>query len=238
MLGAAAVGVGAEVVFSGVALAGAGVLGWALRTPARPPGPPTPLRTVLGSLREPRVGAGMWLVVLVGLMFGTLDVLAPLRLDELGATGATIGATFLVAAGLEAAESPVVGRISDRHGRLLPSLVGLAAGGTGIALLPWPETVGLLIAVLLVASPSIGILWAPSMAMLSDGAEHRGLDQGFAVALANLAWSTGQTLGSAGGARLGQAYGDALPYLLLAGLCALTLAWLAAPRYAAVLAGK
>ena len=62
------------------------------------------------------------------------------------------------------------------------------------------------------------------MAMLSDGADDRGLEQGYAVALINLAWSTGQTLGSAGGARLGEAYGDALPYLALAATCALTLA--------------
>ena len=81
----------------------------------------------------------------------------------------------------------------------------------------------MLVAVVLVAAPSLGILWTPSMAMLSDGAEARGIEQGYAVALTNLAWSTGQTLGSAGGARLGEAYGDALPYLLLAAMCALTL---------------
>ena len=84
--------------------------------------------------------------------------------------------------------------------------------------------------------PSIGILWTPSMAMISDGADGVGIDQGYAVALINLAWSTGQTLGSAGGARLGQAYGDALPYLGLAAACALTLTALARPRYSAVLA--
>ena len=64
---------------------------------------------VLAALREPRIATGMWLIVLVGLMFGTLDVLAPLRLDELGATAAVIGATFLVAAALEAGESPLIG---------------------------------------------------------------------------------------------------------------------------------
>ena len=69
----------------------------------------------------------------------------------------------------------------------------------------------LLAVIVLVAAPSVGILWTPSMAMLSDGAEDSGLDQGYAVALTNLAWSTGQTVGSAGGARLGEAYGDALP---------------------------
>ena len=214
VLGAAAVALSPEIVFSGVALAAVGLLAWALRTPARPPsgrrrrsGPCSPRCASRGS------ATGMWLIVLVGLMFGTLDVLAPLRLDELGASAAVIGATFLVAAALEAGESPFIGRLSDRHGRVLPAFVGLAAAGVMVALLPWPEETWLLVAVVLVAAPSIGILWTPSMAMLSDGAETRGIEQGYAVALTNLAWSTGQTLGSAGGARLGEAYGDELPYL-------------------------
>ena len=238
VLGAAAASVGPEVVFSGVALAGAALAAWAAATPAPPRGPQTTLRAVLLGLREPRIATGMWIVVLVGLMFGTLDVLAPLRLDALGASATAIGATFLVAAGFEAAESPVIGRLSDRHGRVLPSIVGLAAAGIAIALLPWPQAIWLLVAMVLVTAPCIGILWTPSMAMLSDGAEHRGLEQGYAIALANLAWSTGQTLGSAGGARLGEAHGDALPYLSLAVLCGLTLLALARPGYTAALAGK
>ena len=49
-----------------------------------------------------------------------------------------------------------------------------------------------------IAAPLIGTLWAPSMAMLSDGAEALGIAQGFAFALSNLGWSIGQTAGSAG----------------------------------------
>jgi MFS family permease len=178
----------------------------------------------------------MWIVILVGLMFGTLDVLAPLRLDELGASAAGIGATFVASGALEASMSPYFGRLSDRHGRVLPCLVGLGASGLAIALLPWPAALFVLVPLLLLTGPSIGILWTPSMAMISDGADGIGIDQGYAVALINLAWSTGQTLGSAGGARLGQTYGDALPYLLLAGLCAVTFAALTRPRAATALA--
>jgi predicted MFS family arabinose efflux permease len=224
-------------VFSGVAAAGSGLLVWASRTPPPQAGPRTSLRMVRASLREPRVSIGMWLVVLVGLMFGTLDVLAPLRLDVLGAGASTIAATFLCAAALEAIQSPVTGRLSDRHGRLLPSLAGLAAAGVMIALLPWPAEAWLLMAVVLVAAPCIGLLWSPSMAMVSDGAEDCGIDQGYAVALLNLAWASGQTAGAAGGARLGEAYGDELPYLALAVMCALTLLALTRPRYATALAG-
>ena len=57
----------------------------------------------------------------------------------------------------------------------------------------------------MISSPLIGTLWAPSMAMLSDGAEAVGIAQGFAFALSNLGWSIGQTAGSAASARLADA---------------------------------
>ena len=238
VLGAAAASLGTELVFTAVGVAAGGLLVWALLTPSGQVPPRTPMRRVLAGLRDPRIATGMWVVVLVGLMFGTLDVLAPLRLDELGATATGIGATFVAAGALEATMSPYFGRLSDRHGRVLPCLVGLGASGVAMALLPWPEATAALVAIVILTGPSIGILWTPSMAMISDGADDIGLDQGYAVALINLAWSAGQTVGSAGGARLGETYGDALPYLALAGACALTLAAVSRPRYAAVLAGS
>ena len=238
VLGAAAAGLGTELVFTAVAVAAGGLLVWALLTPSSQAPPGTPMRTVFAGLRDPRIATGMWIVILVGLMFGTLDVLAPLRFDELGAGAVAIGATFVAAGALEATMSPFFGRLSDRHGRLLPCLAGLGASGLAMALLPWPEATLVLALIVLITGPSVGILWTPSMAMLSDGAEDFGIDQGYAVALINLAWSAGQTVGSAGGARLGEAYGDALPYLALAAACALTFAALARPRYSAVLAGE
>jgi predicted MFS family arabinose efflux permease len=62
------------------------------------------------------------------------------------------------------------------------------------------------------------------MAMLSDAAEVRGLDQGLAFALVNLAWSVGALAGAAGGAWVGERLGDAVAYLSLSVLCAGSLA--------------
>ena len=70
---------------------------------------------------------------------------------------------------------------------------------------------------------SIGMLYTPAMAMLSDGADAAGIAQGFAFALVNLAWATGQTAGAAGSARLADATGDSVPYFVLAAVCAITL---------------
>jgi len=114
--------------------------------------------------------------------------------------------------------SPLAGRFSDRNGRLAPMLGGLVGGAVMFAILPWPNTAFGLALVIVLGSPVIGLMWAPAMAMLSDGAEHVGLEQGLAFGLMNLTWATGQALGNIGGARLGEAAGDEFVYLLLAAL--------------------
>ena len=190
-----------------------------MRTPAAAPLGDGTLRGLIGALSDARVRTGLALVTVPGLLFGTLSVLGPLRMDELGAATVAIGAVWLVAAGLEAIVSPLAGRFSDRRGPLAPLLAGLIGGAVMFALLPWPTdavTLGLLI---IVGSPVIGLLWAPSMSMLSDGADAVGLEQGLAFGLMNLTWATGQSLGDVGGARLGEAAGDEVVYLLLAALC-------------------
>src|SRR5690349_12397292 len=94
--------------------------------PAPPAVPPQPLRAAWPAFRDRQVGAGMWLTLLPGLAFGVMDVLAPLRLSDLGASAAVIGATFLVAAAIESGIQPLTGRLSDRRGALLPVRIALA----------------------------------------------------------------------------------------------------------------
>ena len=108
-------------------------------------------------------------------------------------------------------------------------MIGVAGGGLIMAALPWPESALGLSVLIVFAGPLIGMLYTPAMAMLSDGAEAAGVAQGFAFALVNLAWATGQTAGAAGSARLADAAGDRVPYLVLVGVCALTLVGPPAP---------
>ncbi len=226
VIGAAAGALGQEPVFGAVAVVGMAMMVWALRMAAAQPEGDSRLKTLIGSLGDRRVVSGMWLTTLPGVLFGTVAVLGPLRLDELGAGSAAIAAAFLVAAAFEAAVAPLIGRLSDRRGRLVPSVIGVAGGGLIMAALPWPESALGLSVLIVFAGPLIGMLYTPAIAMLSDGAEAAGVAQGFAFALVNLAWATGQTAGAAGSARLADAAGDRVPYLVLVGVCALTLAGL------------
>jgi MFS family permease len=210
---------GFEVVFCSVGVIGLGLMAWTARMHAAEPVGDGSLRGLVRALDDGRIRVSLALITVPGLMFGTLSVLGPLRLDALGASAAAIGATWLLAAALEAIVSPLAGRFSDRRGRLAPMLGGLAGGAVAFALLPWPDSVALLAALVVLGTPAIGLLWAPSMAMLSDGAEAVGLEQGLAFGLMNLTWATGQTLGDVGGSSLGEAAGDTVAYLVLSAVC-------------------
>jgi predicted MFS family arabinose efflux permease len=229
VLGALAIAIGQEAAFSSTVLFGAALATWAWTTPA-PRGRAQPLTAPLAALREHGVRVGMWLTVLPAMAFGVLDVLAPLRLDALGASGLAVGATFFAAAGVEAVVSPLVGRLSDRRGAqavIRPALLGAVVA---LVVLQLPRTAPGLAVAVVVAGGALGVLWAPAGGVLSRGAERVGLEQGFAFALFNLAWAGGFTAGSAAGGGLAEAAGDAVPYLIVAALFALTAAWALATR--------
>lgn len=224
VLGGAATVVGPEPVFGGVAAIALALAAWAWLTPGVPPEAEPALAAVWRALRRPAVAAGFWLFLLPALFAGVLEVLAPLRLDELGASGVAVGGAFLAAAAVEASLSPVVGRISDRRGRLTPIRAGLAGAVATALLMPLAGTAALSAAALIAAVAALGTFWAPAMALVSDASEQAGLAQGLAFALSNLAWAGGHLIGGAGGGALAEASADAVPYVALAVLCGVTLA--------------
>jgi MFS family permease len=223
VLGGAASVLSPEAVFSGVTVVAAALAAWAWTIPGVAPEPDPGLSVLGRALRRPAVLAGFWLFTLPAIFAGAIEVLAPLRLDELGASGAAIGAIFLAAAAVEAVLSPVAGRASDRQGRLVPIRAGLVGGVVMAVLLPLPGTVLLVAAAVLLAIAALGVFWAPAMAMLSDASEEAGLYQGLAFALSNLAWAIGHLIGAGGGGALAEATADAVPYALLGVACAVTL---------------
>ena len=211
------------LVFSSVVVFAGGLIVIVLRTPATHQRVAERVGDVLAALRHRPIAVGMWLVALPSVAFGVLGVLGPLRLDVLGASGIAIGATYLVAAGVEATVSPVVGRVSDRRGRLAPIRVGLTGAAAALLVVTIPTTPMLLGAVIVVLSTTLGMFWAPAMAMLSESAETVGLSQGLAFALVNLAWAGGQVFGASSGGLLAKATTDAVPLAVAAGLCIATL---------------
>ena len=230
VLGGAATIASPEVVFTAVGLLAASLGAWAWATPGVAPSGGPLMQPLARALRRPPVLAGLWLFCVPAVFAGVIEVLGPLRLDELGASGVAVGGVFLLMASVEAVISPLAGRLSDRRGRLTPIRIGLAGAVVAAAVLPLPETALLLAAALVGAIVALGAFWAPAMALLSDASEAAGVEQGLAFGLANLAWAGGILVGGAGGAALADVTSDALAYGLLGALCLATLAGLVGRR--------
>jgi len=230
VLGGAATVASRELVFSLVAGLGVALAVSAFATPGPRAAKRSSLRAVVKAMASRPVVAAFWLAMLPSLYSGTLVVLGPLRLDEVGAGSLAIGGIFLVAAAFEGSVSAVVGRISDRRGRRAPIRVGLIGAAALAVVLPLPATPLALALAIVGAVVTLAAFWAPAFALLSDAGDAVGLDQGYAFALTNLAWAGGQVLGAVAGGWIAQRAGDAVPYAALAILCSITLVVLALPK--------
>ena len=224
VLGGVAAVAGTGWTFGAVGIASLGLVAWAAATPSARPEAPQSVRMLGRAFRDPRVLGAFWFVVLPALLFGVVSVLAPLRLSVLGFGSVAIGAVFLVSGAFEAANNVVVGRLSDRRGPLYPIRIGLGASVVVAAIYPWPDNAYVLAIVVVCGGLAFGTFFTPGMALLTNLSEERELDYGYTFALVNLAWAPGQAVGAAGGAALARATRDAVPYLVLSGLCALTFA--------------
>jgi MFS family permease len=214
---------GSGWTFGAVGAGSFGLVAWAALTPGEAGHEPQSPVHLMRALGDRRILVAAWFVVLPALLFGVVAVLAPLRLAQLGFGAVAIGAVFLCSAAFEAVNNVLLGRASDRHGPLPPIFAGLVASIVVASLLPWPGNRFLLAVLVVAAGLSFGTFFTPGMTLLSNLAEQRGLRFGYASALVNLAWAPGQTLGAAGGGALANATRDAVPYLALAAICALTL---------------
>lgn len=223
IVGAVADQVGTGPAFAAAAVAGTALFVTTFFVPGPPASAPQGLRAAGPAIRDRQVRTAMWLTMLAGLAFGVLDVLAPLRLSQLGATATVIGAAFLGAAAIESALSPAIGRLSDRRGALLPVRLSLAAAVAVSLLAPLVAPAPVLVVLLIVGLPAYGTLFTPATALLSAGAHRLKLNQGLAFGLANLAWASGQGVAAAGSGALAQATNDFVPYALLAATCLGTL---------------
>lgn len=232
VIGTIANAIGRGPTFSAVVVLSLGLIVLARSLPLSHSASGQGLRQLRSALSGGRLWIGMWLVTLPAITSGALNVLGPLRLHALGATAAAIGATYLIGAGTEATVTPVVGRFSDRRGQMIPLRGGLSTTIVLLVCFTLPRVPILLAALIVAVVASLGAFWAPAMAMMANVAEERGLDQGLAAALMNLAWAVGAVIGSGAGGAIAKAGGDGLPMFLLAGLCALTLVGLLGRRAA------
>jgi MFS family permease len=216
VLGAAAASIGTGPVFGSVLVITLALAYAASRFPeAQAPVRQSPREVVTTMLSRPIRDATAFVAV-PSVMFGAIEVLVPLRIDSLGGGHGVIAGGFIAGAGLEAVLAPVAGRISDRIGRRTPYVAGLTICAVAMIAFALAQTLGAVLASLIVTSLGAGLCFAPALTLLSDVAESTSLHQGFAAGLSNMAWASGQVVGGVGGGVVASLTGNALPSVAIA----------------------
>ncbi len=225
ILGALAAEVGTEAVFGAVLGIALLLAAAASRLPEAGPPERQPLREVATTILTRPILIATAFVAIPSLMFGAVEVLVPLRIDELGGGHVAIAGGFVVGAGLEAGLAPVAGRYSDRIGRRIPFVIGIGLCACAMIGIAAAHALGPVLATLILGSLGAGICFAPALTTLSETADLGGLHQGFAAGLSNMAWAAGQTAGALAGGGVASAAGYAVPSLAIAALLILTAAY-------------
>jgi len=183
------------------------------------------LREVAATIVSRPVLTATAFVAVPSTMFGAVEVLVPLRIDELGGGHGLIAGGFIAGAALEATLAPLAGRYSDRVGRRIPFTVGLSICAAAMAAIAVGATLGVVLTALIVTSLGAGICFAPALTMLSEAAEATGLHQGFAAGLSNMAWASGQVVGGLAGGAAASVAGNAVPSFAIVALLLVTVAY-------------
>jgi MFS family permease len=222
VLGAVAGVAGTRPTFAAMAAFGVVLTAFAAASEA-PPSEHESLAPVKRALQDSSMLAGLWLIVLPAVLFGVLIVLVPLRLHAAGWGAVAIGAVFVATTALEVVLNPLLGRLSDRRGSMVPVRAGLFASIAVSVALAWTHRPALVVPLVLIAGLAYGAFYTPALAIVSASAEAIGLAQGLAFGIMNACWAVGALVGPAAGGALAGWTGDALPYLLSAALCVATL---------------
>jgi MFS family permease len=224
-LGALAAEVGTGSVFGAVLGVSVLLAAVAARLPEAGPPERQPLREVATTIASRPILTATAFVAVPSLMFGAVEVLVPLRIDELGGGHVVIAGGFIAGAGLEAILAPLAGRYSDRVGRRIPFVAGTGICAFAMLGLAAAQALGPVLGALFLSSLGAGVCFAPALTTLSETADLSGLHQGLAAGLSNMAWAAGQTAGALLGGGVAGAAGYAAPSLAVAALLLLTSAY-------------
>jgi MFS family permease len=166
--------------------------------------------------RPGRTRVAMLIIAGHAVAFSALNTLIPLRLDELGASGALVGGVFVASSILGVFSSPLMGRVSDRAGRVRPIQVGcILSAVTFLGLATSPPAVvvvALTVGWIGVIARSVGV---PLAAMMFDSG-HDASSVAAISAKVLIAFSVGTGLGPPITGALSDVAGDALTFVLLA----------------------
>jgi MFS family permease len=175
------------------------------------------MRTELRSLRSDPLVVGAAAVVLVAaLCENTVNLLAPLGLDENGLSAGSIGLVLSLAAGLFIVAGLVATRLASSVVSLRVAGIGCLALTAALVPLVVGDSTPAIVAGVVLRMGALGLLWTIAFPLGALGSERTGVGQGTVNGVLMLAVGLGNTVGPLVGGALAGAPGDGLAYALLA----------------------
>ena len=169
--------------------------------------------------RQSATRAALALATVDVLVFGTVDVLIPLRLGAHGTAVAVIAAALAAGAVLGGISGPLAGRVVDRYG---PGVVGIAAQALMIPIpvvLAFEPSTAVQLGVLVVGGPLFATIGAAMFPLSSMGADAAGVSHVTATGLMGAIWAGGFTVVPVFAGALAQAASEPTAYFVVLLLC-------------------
>ena len=191
---------------AGLALADAAARVCFLRDAEPPPGEPVGLSGLLGNATVRTLAGAM---ALGAALWAILESTLPLHLDAaLGMSPAGIGLLFAAAALTHTLTSPLMGRLSDRVGRLRVLRVGFVLAALLIPVPAFVSTKGAVALSMAALGITASFVLSPVSPGLADAVEAMGSRSfGSVFSLVNLAYAVGMMVGPLAGSALVEAVG-------------------------------
>lgn len=219
-LGAVAAQVGRGLTFSALAVV---LVGLALAAPMSAPVSSRArgsMRSLVRLIRNRQAAVGNGILAAIGVVGGCVWSLTPLLVVRLHGDPAIIAWILALGYLLGALLNVFLGRLTDRFGRLAPTVVSLVIAAPMLPLIPLYSSLAPLVITSVVMGAVVSGLWTPTAAMVTDGADQGPSGQAVAVALMNAAWAAGGASGAVLMARLADLSGFVLPFVIAGALFA------------------
>lgn len=127
------------------------------------------------------------------LAFGAVEAFLPLYALSVGMDTATVGLLFGAQIGVKTVARPLMGKVSDRHGRTRQIVLGLLLTGVSTAIFPHTRMVPILLVLSAGFGLGIAIASAATSALVADLAPERG--RGAALGTMSTIMDVGQACG-------------------------------------------
>jgi len=197
--------------------------------------PSPPLRDMLRAARaDDLLVTSVLLSLVVSLMWMTIELLVPLRLNGLGYTAAGIGVVFSITSIVFAGSSAVAARGADRYATIRFSATWTTAMAVGLGIGALVATAPATFVFLLAMGVTSGMMIAVTYPLGAVGAREGGFSVAVVGALLNIVWAASGILGPSIGGSVSGAIGDTAVFLLLAAVSLVCAGWMWARRGARV----